>query len=76
MIEASNVLWYDIAKVDQRVDLGDVVRLAVVIPSDYLDNVGLDVVDGLLPSVVPKGVSKLDPVAETRVVLKLPGRNG
>ncbi|KZP11747.1 hypothetical protein FIBSPDRAFT_176226 [Athelia psychrophila] len=75
VIKAVDVNWDHVAEVDQGVEVGDVVRFAVVVPGDYLDDVGPDVVDGLLPAVVPEGVGELDPVAAVEV-FELPRGHG
>ena len=53
----------------------DVVRFAEVVPGDDLDDVGPDLVDGLLPAVVPERVALLDPAVAVEV-LELPGGYG
>lgn len=53
MREAMDVLHCNGAQIDVAVDITNVVRLGIVVPRDDLDNVRLDVVNGLLPPIVP-----------------------
>ena len=52
----------------------DVVGLAIVVPGDNLDDIRVDLVDGLLPAVVPERVTLLYP-AVTAKALELPRGN-
>jgi hypothetical protein len=62
MWKSVNVLDSNSPEVDIVVDVPDVVRLGIVVPRYDLDNIRLNIVDGLLPSVVPERVAELDPV--------------
>lgn len=73
MWESMDVLNRDSSEVDVVVDITNIVRLCVVVPGYDLNNVGLNVVDGLLPAVVPESIAELDPVVRAAELLELPG---
>jgi hypothetical protein len=48
---------------------------AIVVPGNNLDDIGLDSVDGLLPTVFDERVTEFDPRASPSEVLELPRRD-
>ena len=74
MYETVNVVRSLLSKIDVGVDVTDVVRLSIVIPCNYFDNVGFDL-NSLFPTVIPQCVTEFYPVILRVDVLELPRRD-
>lgn len=74
MNEAVDIVWCLLTKINIGVYVTNVVGLPVVVPGNYFNYIGLEL-NSLFPTIVPQGVTELDPIVIGVYVLELPRRD-
>lgn len=68
-IEYGTTFFHTTVKTSTK--LTDIMRLSIIIPSDNLHDIRLDILDGLLPAIFPQRIRQLDPVVLASQFLEL-----